>query len=167
MNYIVETTVTISDKIKELIHRGNYEHFVLSLLNRSNKLFPNTFEHNDNQSNNECDFIDTVTLEKYDAKLLLSPEQGRLIGSRNSDYEQWIRTMLDEVGEFGEYIRNRGKLPIEKLRLYQLLKSILEKVQLDEHAIIFIPYPIMRHLRIMMNFLTPLKQLKCMNPRIL
>ena len=142
MNFIVETTVTISDKIKKLIQRGNYEHFILQLLNRSKKLFPNTFEHINKQSHGECDFIDVVTSEKYDAKLLLSPEQGRLIGSRNSNYEQWLRTMLDEVGEFGEYIRNRGKLPIENLKLYQLLKSILEKVQPDEHAIVFIPYPV-------------------------
>jgi hypothetical protein len=142
MNFIIETTVTISDKIKELIQSGNYELFILQLLNRSKKLFPNTFEHINKQSHGECDFIDVVTLEKYDAKLLLSPEQGRLIGSRNSNYEQWLRTMLDEAGEFGEYIRNRGKLSIENLKLYQLLNSILEKVRFDEHAIVFIPYPV-------------------------
>lgn len=142
MKFIVETKVTISDKIKKLIQSGNYEHLILQLLNRSKKLLPNTYELVKKQSHGECDFIDTVTSEKYDAKLLLSSEQGCLIGSHNSNYEQWLRTMLDEVGEFGEYIRNRGKLPIENLKIYQLLKSILEKVRCDEHAIVFIPYPL-------------------------
>ena len=43
MDFIIETTVTISDKIKNLIQSGKYEDLVLTLLNQSKTLFKNEF----------------------------------------------------------------------------------------------------------------------------
>lgn len=142
MNFIVETTVTISDKIKNLIQSGTYENLILTLLNQSKKLFENEFEHVRNQSQGQSDFVDLKTGEKYDAKLLITRKQGRLIGSKNSDYELWLRTMIDEIGEFGDYIRNRQTSQIENLKFYKLMFEKLEDCKPDENAILFIPFTI-------------------------
>jgi hypothetical protein len=139
---MVETTVTISDKIKNLLQSGKYEDLILTLLNQSRRLFKNEFEHVRNQSQGQCDFVDLKTGEKYDAKLLITEKQGRLIGSRNSDYEQWLRAIMDEISEFGECIRNRKTANLEDSQLYKLMCEKLKSVKLDENAILFIPFTI-------------------------
>ena len=144
MNFTMETIVTISDKIKHFIQSGNYEQFILELLNQSTKLFPGSYEYIYNQSNNQCDFIDIKTEEKYEAKLLITSEQGRLVGSRNSDYLRWICTMLEEVEEFDKYIKDKGRYKIEDFQLYKLMHNKLLNIKCDENAILFIPFIISR-----------------------
>ena len=43
------------------------------------------FTHLDNQAHGECDFVDVVTGEKFDAKIPIDKRQGQMIGSRKGD----------------------------------------------------------------------------------
>ena len=134
---------TISTKFKFLIQGGNYEKVILSLLNKSTKLFPNPFEHIFSQDNGECDFIDKKTKTKYDAKLPITKNQGRWIGCNNADFEKWILSMIDECAEFSKkIIQERGLHSIEELKLYKVMKNLIEKDKLDENIIFFFPFPV-------------------------
>ena len=133
---------TINDKLKKLIQSGNYEQLLLNLMNSSKKVFPNTYQYIEEQSNGESDFIDLTSFQKYDAKLPFSSHQGKLIGQRDSDYSKWIETMINEKCEFGKFIEERGKHNIADLTLYKIIRDRLLSVSMDEHPIFFFPYPI-------------------------
>lgn len=139
---IIKEIATINDTFKKLIQSGRYEHLILNLMNDSIRLFQNKYEHIESQSNGECDFRDIYTAQKYDAKLLFTKEQGKLIGSRQADYEKWIQTMLNEIQEFNKYIENRGNFDVETLTLYKIISDRLKSVGADENVIFFIPYTI-------------------------
>ena len=100
-------TVRINDEFKNIIKSGNYEELILKLMNKSTKLFPNNYERVISQSHGECDFIDLKTFEKYDAKLLLNKKQGNWLGSKNSNFEKWIQSMIDEIADYSEIIKDR------------------------------------------------------------
>lgn len=100
----LQTYATISNGFKKCIQSGNYEKIVLNIMNSSTKIFPNNYIHINEQSNGECDFVDTSTLEKYDAKLPINKQQGKLIGSNNNNFEKWLISMQEETGEFAQYI---------------------------------------------------------------
>ena len=143
MSITLQTYITINEKFKKIIQSGNYERLIYSLLNVSAKLFPNEFEYIESQSCGECDFVDKKTGEKYDAKLPITTQQGKWIGSKQVDYKKWIESMLDECSEFAEkMIQKRGQHSIEELVLYQTLKQIIQKEKADEHIIFFFPFPI-------------------------
>ena len=76
---------TIHNDIKDLIKPGNYERIILDLMNASKMIFPSQYIHQDNQANGECDSVDIVTGEKFDAKILIGKRQGQMIGSRKCD----------------------------------------------------------------------------------
>lgn len=76
MGIWVYETATIYDSFKTLIKSGNYEKLILDIMNASTKIFPNQYEHVENQSNGECDFIDISTRKKYDVKLLSIKSKG-------------------------------------------------------------------------------------------
>lgn len=133
----------LSEKLKSFIQSGNYESYVLELMNQSKTVFPGQYERNPIQSAGECDFFDTATREKYEAKLPFDKKEGELICRRDSDLKKWLEFMMDEEAEFGEkIIENRGKYKITDLRLYKTLEKRLNDVQQDENAIILFPCPI-------------------------
>ena len=142
MGFTIRETASISEAFKSLIQSGNYERLILNIINASTKIFPNKYMHIANQSHSQCDFVDNLTSEKYDAKLLFTSTQGKLIGSNHSDFLAWVKTMIDETTEFGTYIENRGNYNIENLTLYSVMRDRLLSVEADEHAIFFIPYTI-------------------------
>ena len=90
--------VVISDEFKEFIQSGNYEVLILNLMNQSQIVFPNRYIRNENQSNNECDFVDTITLEKYETKLPFDRKEGILICSNKGSLREWLVYMMDEEG---------------------------------------------------------------------
>lgn len=136
-------TVVINDDFKKLIQSGNYEEFILKLMNKSKKLFRNNYEKVISQSHGECDFIDLKTLEKYDAKLPLTKEQGKWLGSRNSNFQKWIQSLIDDITEFSKIIKNRKwEEAIETLLLYQIMEKTIQKEPEDENIIFFIPFTI-------------------------
>jgi len=136
-------TVRINDEFKNIIKSGNYEELILKLMNKSTKLFPNNYERVISQSHGECDFIDLKTFEKYDAKLLLNKKQGNWLGSKNSNFEKWIQSMIDEIADYSEIIKDRKwDEEIEKLSLYQIMENTIKKEPEDENIIFFIPFTI-------------------------
>lgn len=142
MGFIIREQAIISDKFKELIRGGTYEKLIETLINESKKVFPNQYKHLENQSRGQCDFIDLFTNQKYDAKLLFSEKDGQLVGSKNSDFGEWVKIKLNEVVEFSEYIERRGQFDIQNLTIYKVFMQRLATVETDEHPIIFIPYPV-------------------------
>ena len=97
MGFTIREQAIINDNFKELIRGGNYEKLIERLMNDSQKIFPNKYKHLEKQSKGECDFIDLSTNQKYDAKLLFSEKDGKLVGSRNSDFGEWMQIKLDEL----------------------------------------------------------------------
>ena len=140
---ILQQQAILTEQLKKFIQSGNYENYILDLMNQSKIVFPNHYEKNSIQSAGECDFYDTETLEKYEAKLPFDKEEGRLICSKDSELKNWLKFMMDEEAEFGEkIIVNRGKYQVSDLQLYKTLEKRLNTVQEDENAVILFPYPI-------------------------
>lgn len=134
---------TLSDKLKTFIQSGNYEPYILTLMNQSELVFPSQYAANKEQAHSQCDFYDIRTSEKYEAKLPFDEKEGQLICSNNADLKKWLEFMMDEETEFSDrIIRERGKYRVDSLRLYKTLEKRLKTVQHDENAIILFPYPI-------------------------
>lgn len=133
---------TIHNDIKELIKSGNYEKIILDLMNSSKTIFPNAYIHLDNQAHGECDFVDSVTGEKFDAKIPIDQKQGKIIGSRNGDIRALTTELHNEALEFQSCFSEEQKKPINELKLFKKMKYNISKTKADENVIFFIPYPI-------------------------
>ena len=79
---LLRKVATISDKLKTFIQSGNYEIYILRLMNQSKTVFPGEYDRHKVQSHSECDFYDVKTLEKYEAKLPFDKKEGELILSK-------------------------------------------------------------------------------------
>ena len=66
-----------------LIHRLRYKHASKSATTVGS--IKKLFTHLDNQAHGECDFVDVVTGEKFDAKIPIDKRQGQMISSRKGD----------------------------------------------------------------------------------
>ena len=95
----------LSEKLKSFIQSGNYESYVLELMNQSKIVFPGRYERNSIQSAGESVFFDVETHEKYEAKLPFDKKEGELICRRDSSLKEWLEFMMDEEAEFGEKIK--------------------------------------------------------------
>ena len=133
---------TIHNDIKDLIKSGNYERIILDLMNTSKTIFPSQYIHQDNQANGECDFVDIVTGEKFDAKIPIDKRQGQMIGSRKGDVGALTTEFHNEALEFQHCFVGDQKKPIIELNLFKKMKNNLSKTNADENVIFFIPYPI-------------------------
>ena len=109
---------TIHNDIKELIKSGNYERIILDLMNASKTIFPNQYIHQDIQANGECDFIDVITGEKFDAKIPIDKRQGKLIGSRKGDAGALASEFYKEVLEYQSCFVGDQKKPVTELSLF-------------------------------------------------
>lgn len=133
----------LSENLKNFIQSGNYESYILELMNLSKVVFPSRYESNSIQTRGESDFYDVLTHEKFEAKLPFDKTEGQLICSKNSELDKWLEFMMNEESEFGDkIIVNRGKYKVEDLQLYKTLEKRLKTVQEDENAIILFPCPI-------------------------
>ena len=133
---------TIHNDIKDLIKSGNYERIILDLMNASKMIFPSQYIHQDIQANGECDFIDVVTGEKFDAKIPFDKRQGQIIGSRKGDVGALTSEFHNEALEFQYCFVGDQKKPIIELNLFKKMKKNISKTKSDENVIFFIPYPI-------------------------
>lgn len=133
---------SIADAFSELIQRSNYENLVLDLMNKSCKLFPDQYIHNNVQPRGECDFVNIQTGEKYDVKLAFTKQDGILLASRKRDIAAWIKRMSDQEAEFSKCISSQGIMDVEELTLYKTIAKLISKINPEEHAIFLIPYPI-------------------------
>ena len=133
---------TIHNDIKDLIKSGNYERIILDLMNASKIILPGQYVHQDNQANGECDFVDIVTGEKFDAKIPIDKRQGQMIGSRKGDVGALTTEFHNEALEFQYCFVGDQKKPITELNLFKKMKNNISKTKSDENVIFFIPYPI-------------------------
>ena len=139
----IKKVATLSDDLKRFVQSGNYEPYVLELMNKSKVIFPGYYKRNLQQSENQCDFCDDKTGEKFEAKLPFDKKEGELICSNHGSFKAWLKFMMEEEAEFGEkIILKRGQHRLDSLKLYKTLRKRLESVQTDENAIILFPYPI-------------------------
>lgn len=53
----IQKIATLSDELKSFIQSGNYEPYILELMNRSKVIFLGQYAKNEDQSNNQCDFM--------------------------------------------------------------------------------------------------------------
>ena len=133
---------TIHNDIKDLIKSGNYEKIILDLMNASKTIFPGHYIRLDNQAHGECDFIDAVTGEKFDAKIPIDKRQGQMIGSRKGDVGALTTEFQNEALEFQHCFVGDQKKPITELSLFKKMKNNIRKTKVDENVIFFILYPI-------------------------
>ena len=133
---------TIHNDIKDLIKSGNYEKIILDLMNASKTIFPGHYIRLDSQAHGECDFIDAVTGEKFDAKIPINKRQGQMIGSRKGDVGALTTEFQNEALEFQHCFVGDQKKPITELNLFKKMKNNISKTKSDENVIFFIPYPI-------------------------
>ena len=133
---------TIHNDIKDLIKSGNYERIILDLMNASKIILPGQYIHQDNQANGECDFVDVVTGEKFDAKIPIDKRQGQMIGSRKGDVGALTTEFHNEALEFQYCFVGDQKKPINELKLFEKMKNNIGKTQSDENVVFFIPFPI-------------------------
>jgi len=133
---------TIHNDIKDLIKSGNYEKIILDLMNASKTIFPGHYIRLDSQAHGECDFIDAVTGEKFDAKIPINKRQGQMIGSRKGDVGALTTEFQNEALEFQHCFVGDQKKPITELSLFKKMKNNIIKTKVDENVIFFIPYPI-------------------------
>ena len=138
----MQTLINISGDFYKLIQSAQYEMLILELMNKSNYIFPYTYKHNNIQNNGQCDFVDIDNGEKYEAKLLINEEQGRLIGSRNGNIEEWLILIINESFEYNNNKIKDKLASVQELKLYTIIKHLLEKIKKDENAIFFIPFPV-------------------------
>ena len=133
---------TIYNEVKDIIKSGNYEKIILDLMNASKEIFPSRYTHLDNQAHGECDFVDVVTGEKFDAKIPIDKRQGQMIGSRKGDVGALTTEFHNEALEFQHCFVGDQKKPITELNLFKKMKNNISKTKSDENVIFFIPYPI-------------------------
>ena len=142
MSISFKLKTSICDKFCKLIDKNVYEPMLCKLMNASILVFPGNYIHITEQSAGQCDFVETTTGVKFDAKLPFYSKHGKLIASNNRDFLKWLELMLDEETEFGEdIIATRGK-NIGSLELYKIMEERMNSIKEDENAIFFFPYPI-------------------------
>jgi len=134
--------LTISESFRDLFKRQKYEEYVCIIINRSEDIFKDIqFERVINQSAGESDYLDQFD-NKYDTKLLLNTEQGKLIGEKKNDLLDWINSMMRECSEFTNHIIKRDTSGIVNTELYKIVEQMIRSLKDDENGIFFIPYPV-------------------------
>lgn len=136
---------TVSKNLIELFNKNNYEKHVLEIMNNSKEFFPNSYIEVSNQSQGQCDYIDSITNEKYDAKLPFLPEQIRLLtdGKKHKpEIEKWIFELQKESAEFRPVAYRDNPQYLENTKLYKIIKTQVLKDKEDENIVFFLPYPI-------------------------
>ena len=139
--YLIKSSTDI--QFRDLLKSSRYEKLVGDLMKKSKVVFPHNYIYVEDQSSGQCDYIDLSTGEKFDAKLPLSPKDGKLIGSNKGNVGNFTKIMYREVTEFTSsgHSASHDSL-VKELSLYKIMKKLIAKTNQDEHVIFFIPYPI-------------------------
>lgn len=69
-------------------------------MNKSKVVFLGKFQKNEEQPDGECDFVNSENKKKYEAKLFLGKDEGKLISSNNYDYEKWLNISFERIYEY-------------------------------------------------------------------
>lgn len=142
---VIKHSFSVSKNFIDLFNKKNYEKYVLDLMNLSKKVFPNTYTMVDDQSDGQCDYIDTITNAKFDAKLPFHKDQVYLLTNRREhapEIEKWIKEMHDEAAEYDPFSLRDNPHYTESTKLYRIMKEQILKDKEDESIVFFLPYPI-------------------------
>ena len=91
-----------SEMFRRIIKNGNYEKYVMEIMNKSKTIFNNIHvSPNKEQSHGESDFVDQDG-NKYEAKLIIDKKQGEIIGQSKNDIDDWINDMIKECSEISD-----------------------------------------------------------------
>lgn len=156
----MQTIASVDKSFRSLIQNRNYEKYVYAITSRSEVIFRGLrFETIQEQSHGESDFIDNNG-QKYDAKLLFDKKQGALVGDPKNELMEWLKEMFNEKTEFSKCIQQRDLSMIVDTKLYSIMKERLKTVKSYEHAILFIPFPIVDEYKgsVFLQFATDLLQ---------
>lgn len=127
-------------------NKANYEKAVLDIMILSKTVFPGKYEAVESQSNGECDYIERVSKEKFDAKLPFHRKQVAMLtdGKKHGpEIEKWMRMMQEEAASFNPMkYRDNPEGYIENTELYKIMKEQVDKDKIDESIVFFLPYPI-------------------------
>ena len=138
----ITKAISVSNEFRDLIKNGNYEKYILLILQASQVIFSGKqFHFVDKQSHGECDYIDQNGV-KYDAKLIFNKKQGALLGDPKNDLVKWIEEMKNESIEFSRCIEQRDLSLVRSTQLYNIMKNRIESTKEDENPILFIPFQI-------------------------
>ena len=136
----ITKAISVSDEFRKLIKNGNYEKYVLLIIQASKEIFFGKQLHFiEEQSNGECDYIDQYGV-KYDAKLIFNKKQGALLGDLKNEMVEWIEAMIKESAEFSHCIEKRDLSLVRSTQLYTIMKDRIESTKEDENPILFIPF---------------------------
>lgn len=141
---------SISKDVKHLIQSGHYEEFICEIMNASSIVFPNSYEHISNQSNNECDFVDKNTGERFDAKLIHTKEECISI-SVAKDIQSFLTMCFQLNNEFTSHLRDPN-FSCKDLELFKRMKEQFEKMKEDENLILFSLFPLVNDIEGSMFF---------------
>lgn len=133
----------IASDVSDLVSGGNYELLINKLMNNSNTVFQSNYHHIDKQDKGEPDFIDDVFGDKFDAKLILSSEQGKDLCSRNKDIEDYSEWIVKINNELYDCVADSYNHKIEDTIIYQLFTRLINKIKDDENLIVLFTYPFM------------------------
>ena len=142
MSLVLKQEISINNTFRKVIQSGNYEKIIFELMNKSKVVFPGKFQKKEEQPDGECDFVNSENKKKYEAKLFLGKDEGKLISSNNYDYEKWLNISFERIYEYSEYIYSRGTKDIKQLQLYKIFDYLLPKIKEDENIILLFLYPI-------------------------
>ena len=136
----ITKAISVSNDFRNLIKNGNYEKYVLLIIQASQEIFLGKQLHFvEKQSNGECDYIDQYGV-KYDAKLVFNKKQGALLGDSKNELDKWIEVMRNESIEFSHCIEKRDLSLVRSTQLYAIMKDRIESTKEDENPILFIPF---------------------------
>lgn len=139
-------TANFGTNLNEMINHRYYEKILCKILNDSKGIFDGKFEQVEFQSNNEPDFIKINAkngeCEKYDAKILFTEEQCHNISKGIEQYNHWINSMLCDNNQFAKNFMERKFNKFADTNIYKTFSERLLKVDDDQNAILFIPFPI-------------------------
>lgn len=142
---VIKHAFSVSNDFIELFNKKNYESFVLDLMNLSNTVFPNSYSMVEDQSAGQCDYTDTVTNAKFDAKLPFQQEQVYLLRNRREhapEITKWIEEMRNEAAQFDPFSLRDNPHHTENTKLYKIMRDQILRDKADENIVFFLPYPV-------------------------
>ena len=142
---VIKHAFSVSNDFIELFNKKNYESFVLDLMNLSKTVFPNAYSMVEDQSAGQCDYTDTVTNAKFDAKLPLQQEQVYLLRNRREhapEITKWIEEMRNEAAQFDPFSLRDNPHHTENTKLYKIMRDQILRDKADENIVFFLPYPV-------------------------
>lgn len=142
---VIKHAFSVSNDFIELFNKKNYESFVLDLMNLSKTVFPNSYSMVEDQSAGQCDYTDTVTNAKFDAKLPLQQEQVYLLRNRREhapEITKWIEEMRNEAAQFDPFSLRDNPHHTENTKLYKIMRDQILRDKADENIVFFLPYPV-------------------------